>query len=73
MSIGPHASKHAPYLRNFRGRTRHLEFLAETYHHDLTSLRSPDAFMQELADHGVMTEEQFGQQPVVVADLSNRG
>jgi len=43
-----------------------LRRLAETYHHDLTGLRSPEAFIGELADHGVMIEEQFGQQPVVV-------
>ena len=43
-----------------------VEFLAETYHHDLTALLSPDDFVRELDDHAVMIEEQFGQQPVVV-------
>lgn len=43
-----------------------VEFLAETYHHDLTGLKDPDVFTQELADHAMMIEEYFGQQPVVV-------
>ena len=43
-----------------------VEFLAETYHHDLSGLLDPDHFARSLAEHGAMIDENFGQQPVVV-------
>lgn len=62
-------AEHAPdVLDNLRrlAETGCVEFLAETYHHDLTGLLSPDAFVRGLANHGAMIDEYFGQQPVVV-------
>ncbi len=55
-------------LENLRrlAETGCVEFLAETYHHDLSGIMDPAAFPAELADHSAMIEEYFGQQPVVV-------
>ncbi|MEE9405576.1 MAG: glycoside hydrolase family 57 protein, partial [Algisphaera sp.] len=43
-----------------------VEFLAETYHHNLSGLQSPEFFAQELSRHSAMIDKNFGQTPVVV-------
>lgn len=45
--------------------TGHVEFLAETYSHSLTSLRNNDEFIQQVSEHKRLTKELFGQEPKV--------
>jgi alpha-amylase len=45
--------------------TGHVEFLAETYHHSLSLLRSEREFAEQVRLHSARVEELFGQTPRV--------
>lgn len=42
-----------------------VEFLAETYHHSLSSLYDQDEFSWQVKQHGQMMKQMFGRQPKV--------
>ncbi len=45
--------------------TGHVEFLAETYAHSLSSLRSREEFERQVNAHKDLIKEHFGQEPTV--------
>ena len=45
--------------------TGHVEFLSETYSHSLVSLKNPELFKKQVADHDLLIEKYFGQKPTV--------
>ncbi len=60
--------KYAPeVLDSFKAlaATGHVEFLAETYAHSLSSLRSDEEFRIQVEKHSQKIEELFGQRPSV--------
>ena len=45
--------------------TGYVEFLSETYSHSLVSLKNPELFKKQVADHDQLIEKFFGQKPKV--------
>lgn len=45
------------------GKTGQVEFLAETYSHSLSSLKSPDEFRNQVTLHSARIESLFGKKP----------
>lgn len=45
--------------------TGQVEFLSETYSHSLVSLKNPELFKKQVADHDQLIEKFFGQKPKV--------
>ena len=59
---------HAPQtLERFQALadTGRVEFLSETYHHNLSSLYSPEEFQEQIELHRDLIDETFGQHPRV--------
>jgi alpha-amylase len=54
-------------IRSFKelANTGCVEFLSETYSHSLVSLKSADAFKQQITKHDDLIETYFGQRPTV--------
>ena len=46
-------------------KTGKVEFLAETYYHSLSSLKSIEEFVEQVSDHSDLIEKLFGQRPKV--------
>lgn len=54
-------------LESFRAlaKTGKVEFLAETYYHSLSSLKSVEEFCEQVYDHARKIKETFGQSPKI--------